>query len=68
MKASEYLEHFKKLVERYGDLELVYIHDDEGNCYQKLVYTPSIGIFKGEFYGDMEEMDEHDKPNCICIN
>lgn len=71
MKAKEYLRKLKELVELYGNLELVYSHDDEGNCYQKVVYNPSVGIFEGDFYGEFyhpDDLGENKEPNCICIN
>lgn len=74
MKASEHIEALKELIEKYGDLELIYSHDDEGNNFQKVFYSPSVGMCEGDYYvkfytkEDTEYLNKPYKPNCICIN
>ena len=45
MIASEAIEDLQKLMKLYGDLELVYSNDDEGNEFKKVHYNPAAGHF-----------------------
>jgi hypothetical protein len=80
MKVSNFIEKLEKIKEEYGDLQLVYSSDDEGNRFEKVHYSPSAGCYveqSGEWLGgvDLEEKnDELDKDeeqfkfNSVCIN
>ena len=75
MKLKEYLEKLQELYETYGDLELIYSSDDEGNNYDTVKYLPVIVNFKicdKEIVTDEDiveyEYDETDYSKVICIN
>jgi len=64
MKAKEYINHLQKLIEEYGDLDLISSKDDEGNEYNPVYYAPSVGKYKdGEFNTCSKK-----NINAICIN
>ena len=70
MKASEYIEYMKKLVEEYGDKDLVYSSDDEGNYFSKVFFAPAAGIWEDDGFVTIEiaEEKEKSKVNAFCIN
>ena len=63
MKASELIKRLEELVDKHGDLDLIYSSDDEGNYYNKVLYQASECMF----INGMREEPE-DKPTHICIN
>lgn len=68
MKLKEYLDSIKKMVVLNPEIleyDVVYAADDEGNHFQEIHYTPSLGAFDG---GDFDTDLEVKKPNAICIN
>ena len=76
MKFKEYVENLSELLKdnpELGDLLTVYSSDDEGNNYQILGTSPSIGSFEGAYQGEFiheEDFEEEDieGPNAICVN
>ena len=69
----EYIAHLRKFTRKYGDLPVVYSRDDEGNGFQHIFYTPSLGHFDDwEFsqYKPDDPDNECDKEeiNSICVN
>jgi len=77
MTLRQYVEQLKKLVRQYGDCEVVYAIDPEGNAFHSVYYTPSLGYYKdGEWYAaDNFEIDKDYLPfeedpiiNAVCIN
>lgn len=83
MKFKEYLENLNKLAEERPEtleMNVVYSKDDEGNGYQEIFYTPTVGEHddEGEFVSECsikEEPEEYGydsfddfQPNAICIN
>lgn len=74
MKLKEYIKSLQKLVKENPDAAnylVVYAKDDEGNGFEELNFTPSIGEYgDGDFIS--EESDEewvqgHGR-NAVCIN
>lgn len=61
-----------------GSMDVVYASDDEGNEYHKVMYTPTLGYFDGEYQGDfiadslfedyLEDYATQLVANAICIN
>jgi hypothetical protein len=58
-----------------GNLDVVYATDAEGNGYERVHYTPTLGFFDhGDFIPDssfeefQENYDEELIANAICIN
>lgn len=78
MKFREYLENLQELTKENPeilDMEVIAAIDDEGNGYNEVYYTPTLGIFiDGEFIPENDEKyleeNEYTKKdfNAICIN
>ena len=74
MKLLEYIEKLQAIAQEYGDLELVYSVDDEGNCFNRVDYNPSVGLFRdNDFTGiamfeDFEIDNVPENINAVCIN
>ena len=69
MKLKEYLESINELVKNNPsllELDVVYASDDEGNNYDFVAFTPSVGKFNGKPWDGFECPTEN--PNAICIN
>lgn len=71
-KLSEYIENLKDILEEYGDLDVVYAKDEEGNGFNEVCYTPSVGYYEDREFTSIDEKDEDDeddiKINAVCIN
>ena len=79
---SEHIADCQAILAEHGDLETVTAIDDEGNGYNPVNFTPSVGAYidedggsfitEGEFewwneeYGD--DGDDELKVNAVCIN
>ena len=71
MKLKEYIEKLQELYLEYGDLELVYAVDDEGNYYNKVSYVLGIMNMCGEdriSEEDIEEYSSEEIKQYVCIN
>ena len=74
MNFKDYVNVLKKLLKENPELanaEVVYSTDDEGNGFSRVHYNPSIGHFDGEEFrskSDIEDEDEEETPNAVCIN
>jgi len=67
MKAQKMIDNLTKLIEQYGDLDLIVAKDDEGNGFNEINYEPTVGIFDG--YDSFISKSEHDTtPEHFCIN
>ena len=64
MRLNKYVALLQDIADQYGDLEVIYSKDDEGNGYQEVHYDPSPGNFEdGEFDNTLE-----DAFNAVCVN
>ena len=52
MTLKEYAETINNLLGKYGNLEVWYAKDDEGNGYQPIYYAPSVFDIPAEFSKD----------------
>lgn len=43
MTATQLILELTKYVREYGDLELVYAKDEDGNSYHLITYEPTVG-------------------------
>ena len=76
MKLKEYYDTLTKMLEdnpEAGDLNIITSRDDEGNGYNDVVYTPTVGYYNergNEFYPESQFKEEEitEKPNSICMN
>ena len=71
---TEYIKRLQRIHKAYGDLELIYAQDDEGNGYDTVHFFPSVGYFDGsdEFRiiddDDDDDNDDEYPINAICMN
>jgi protein involved in sex pheromone biosynthesis len=75
MTLTQYIKELQELVLKnpeHGDLEVVYSRDDEGNGFQRVHYSPGVGIFEdGDFIhkSQLEEWEREESDiNAVCIN
>ena len=73
MKLSEYIKNLNETFKSYGDLDVVYSIDDEGNDFNRIAFAPSVGHY---FEEEREWITEEDIDysiegihiNSICVN
>ncbi len=69
MKLSEYIEGCQKILEEYGDLDVIYAIDDEGNDFNLVHHTPSVGKYEHHEFTPEEYFDDDSETvNSVCIN
>lgn len=82
MKLKEYSDNLARLAAQYPDLEVVSASDDEGNSFQKVSFSGTLGYFTGKYHGDFVDVVNVNKypeedvyeefvgkpPTAICIN
>lgn len=69
MKLKEYLKALKKLAKENPqtlEFDVIYSSDDEGNDFQKTVYTPTIGKYSEE--ERTYETNDLSEANSVCLN
>ncbi len=68
MKLKNFLENLNEFVKQNPkvlELDVVTSSDDEGNSYNLVHYSPSIGIYEDREFEATEDLDEADS---VCIN
>ena len=72
MKFKEYVEGLTVALEdnpEYADLDVITSSDDEGNNYNRVHFTSSVGEYDGEdFMQENEENDRVVEVNAVCVN
>ena len=74
MKLSEYIKSLNESLKNYGDLDVIYSSDDEGNDFKEINFIPSVGYYDKENREWLEtadfDMAEDDRVhiNSICVN
>lgn len=77
MKLKEWLDKLNKLVESDPgilEVEVIYAKDEEGNSFEVVQYTPSIGFYDSknqEFSGQESLYDPNEGENLtsvVCLN
>ena len=71
MTFNKYLNELIALVKNnpeIGDLEVIYSSDDEGNCYQKVNFYPTIVYTEGPDNQYIEVTEEETEFKAVCIN
>lgn len=73
MKLSEYIKELQELeAQGYGEFELIYSSDSEGNNYHKVGYSPGLMMVDdlSEYYLDIIHPDDAEEyaPNVIIVN
>ena len=69
MTFKDYVKNVNKFLKDHPEsasCQVIYSADDEGNRFQPVLYTPSIGTYEDmEFNGNT---DNNVYPNAVCIN
>lgn len=63
MKLKDYIKQLKKLENKYGNVELYYSIDDEGNGYDAVKFGPGVMYIAKEDipeYGNVDPMSVHE--------
>jgi hypothetical protein len=69
MTLKEYISELQKIEEKYPDIQLVYSSDAEGNRFEEVFYTPSLGHFEDAEFIEKDSEDFEDREiNAVCIN
>jgi hypothetical protein len=72
MKFKKYLKELNRLAKDRPEIlefETIAAKDAEGNGFNIVHYTPTVGYFDGQYNGDFEsEEDSEETANSICIN
>jgi hypothetical protein len=76
MKFGEYVAQLQEFLEKNPDASeytTVFSRDDEGNGFNVVHYTATVGNFDGERDGEFisgdRDMEEYEvEPNAVCIN
>lgn len=72
MNLKNYIESLNQFKKEYGNLEIVYAVDDEGNAFNKVLFAPTLGQFdNGKFISSQDFSDlkiSKNNINSICIN
>lgn len=70
MKFKEFVSNVNAMLKNRpetGEFDVFCSKDDEGNGFNEIEFTPSVGkMDDGYWYSDDEEY--HDKPNAVCVN
>ena len=70
---QEYIKELQKMNRKHKNLVVVYSCDDEGNSYDTVVYSPSVGSHRDrQFHAynpdDPENECDKDDINAVCLN
>ena len=72
MKLSEFIKNLQEFEKENGNLDVITSIDDEGNGFNRVAYSPSLGFYN-EDEKDFIEQNSEDftkllKINTICVN
>lgn len=73
MTLKEYFELLQEFIKEHPEAleyEVISSKDDEGNGYNRIYYSPTLGSFNGDdFSTELEDLEEGNLPiNAVCIN
>jgi len=70
MKLSKLINELQQTYNEFGDLDVIYSEDEEGNRYNRIFFTPTIGIYEDHEFMSVSPENENLKEeiNSICIN
>jgi len=64
MKLKEYIEALQRIANMYPNVTVVSSSDEEGNSFSKVVYGPTVGMFRNEKFS----CEPGQKINAVCLN
>jgi len=65
IKVKDLIKHLKEMPQ---DANCVYACDEEGNNFQYVYFTPTLGHFDECEFTSIADEEEGRKPNAVCIN
>jgi hypothetical protein len=71
MKFNDYLNELIALAKNnpeIGELEVIYSSDDEGNCYDKVNFYPTVVYTEGTDNYYIKVTEEETEFKAVCIN
>lgn len=74
MTLNEYIEQLQHLIKENplaANMEVIYSKDDEGNGYDGVYFSPTVGFFNDSEFIPTDQMDEYEieeDSNAVCIN
>lgn len=72
MTLNEYIESLQEIVKENpenGDLLVIYSSDGEGNYFDTVYWSPTLGYYEdNEFQTSNEEDEDEISINSVCIN
>jgi len=73
MKLNDHIKALQKIQETYGNLDLIYAKDDEGNEYKRVNYLPAMVYYSSVdkdiiSEDDIEEYEQTEYEIVCCIN
>ena len=69
MQLHQYLDNLNKMAKEHPEIleyDVIYSSDDEGNSFEMIYYTPSVGVFENREFSDISR--DIRELNAICIN
>lgn len=69
MRLSEYIDGLKQILEKNGDLQVVYAVDEEGNSFNEIFFSPSVGYYDDNDFTNENNFEDGDyEINSVCVN
>jgi hypothetical protein len=71
MKFKAYVKNLNELLEQRpetAELDVITASDDEGNSYNQVYYSPSVGIHSDSEFDVENVEEEQDSINAVCVN
>jgi hypothetical protein len=68
MLLSDFIEECQELLKEYGDHELVYSIDDEGNAFNRIHYGPTVGNYTDGEWCPRSNFEGDKIVNAVCVN
>lgn len=64
MTLTTYIKLLQEIQKEYGNLNVIYSSDTEGNSFDEVFIEPSVGNYNN----NTNEFDTDGPPNSVCIN
>jgi hypothetical protein len=68
LELKHHVDTLLKLYPEYKDAQLVYSVDEEGNGFNPVSYSPSIGFYDGNYFTEAETSTGVNGEKAVCIN
>lgn len=68
MKLHDLIQKLSEIDKKYANLDVIYSSDAEGNSFDEVYYSPTVGFFNKKHKEFLNEIPEDEKANAVCIN